>query len=201
LSDPAEGSLARAEVSPVGGRSLVGDGRGLASDGRCFAGGWQRFRHDARSFGCGWLNLAGGWRSFDGKEKSEISPGKTPLGSRHVLFAAVIGGAAFVARAGTQEGDYNTSSERIPIERALLALCDDLREKDPATREEFSQFTAALRKRLGKKFDPTRVPSVVQWFPSRQQFIAGGSLSSSNSTYLPLLPIGTVTTARIRSRL
>jgi hypothetical protein len=110
----------------------------------------------------------------------------------YVLIAVVFGETAFVAKASTQKQVTNTSSEPIHIERALLAFCDDLREKDQATREEFSQFTAGLRKRLGDKFDPTRVPSVVQWFPSRQQFIAGGSLSSSDSTYLLLLPIGTM---------
>jgi hypothetical protein len=92
-----------------------------------------------------------------------------------------MGGCAPATKADTPKHVTNTSSERIDISPALLAFYDDLREKDDSTREEFSRFTAALREKLGKKFDPTRVPSVVQWFPSHQQFIAGGSLSSVES--------------------
>ena len=111
---------------------------------------------------------------------------------RFILFAVAISATPFVANAGSEKQITNTSSERISIERALLAFYDDLRENDHAIREEFSRFTAALRKRLGNKFDPTRVPFIFQWFPSRQHFIAGASLSSSDSTYLLLLPIGTL---------
>src|SRR4051812_25826271 len=108
----------------------------------------------------------------------------------YILLAAAIGGAAFAARAGEPKQITNTSAEPIHIQRSLLAYYDGLREKDHATQEEFSRFTATLRKKLGKKFDPTRVPSVVQWFPSHQQFTAGDHLSSADATYLLLLPIG-----------
>src|SRR3954468_1264706 len=107
---------------------------------------------------------------------------------RCLLLAAVISGSAFSAKADTPKQITNTSSERIDIQRALLAFYDQLRENDHSTRQDFSRFTAALRMKLGKKFDPPRVPSVVQWFPSHQQFIAGGTLSSADSTYFLLLP-------------